>query len=615
MRLSAFFLLVCFSHTWAISGYSQETKLTLKMSDSKIIEVLNKIEEQSEFYFLFNQRLVDVERKVDINAESKTIDNVLQKLFAGTNVNYMIYDRQIILTTFKRELLPEQTRTVSGRVTDSSGQPLPGVTIILKGTTQGTVTNTDGDYTLPNIPDDATLVFSFVGMRTKEAVVGNQTVINMRMEEDIIGLDEVVAIGYGTVRKRDLTGSVSSIKRIEQIKSGAITSFGTILQGRISGVQVIQNSGAPGSDFTIRIRGSNSMRGGNDPLYVVDGNPISSSNVLNLLNPNDIESIDILKDASSSAIYGSRGANGVIIITTKKGKIGSTLEFESSFGLQQVAKMLPLMNARQYAKMVNDWSQQSKLPIPYPNTENLLYDTNWQKEIFQTSPIQNYFLNFNGGKENIQYNISGDYLSQEGIIISSNLRRGTLRANVDSDITSKIKMSNQFSFINLGQNQAPSDIIDHACSAPPTIPVYDENGNYFNYSDLPWWGQYSRNAIADANEVTDYTNRISIIENISVEYQILQGLVAKTFWGIDYSNYNTDSYYTQLHESGGGVGRASNIWGRSNTYLSENTLNFSNTHANDHFINATIGYTWQYSKNRSFSIQGRGFIQGKRMKT
>jgi TonB-dependent starch-binding outer membrane protein SusC len=374
MRLNAVFLFLCLSQAWAISGYSQATKLTLKMSDSKVIEVLDEIEEQSEFFFLFNQKLVDVERKVDVDVEEKSIDFILQNLFAGTDVNHMVIDRQIVLTTFKKDLLPQQQPAVSGKVTDSGGQPLPGVTVVVKSTTRGTVTNADGEYSLSGIPDDATLVFSFVGMLTQEIEVGDQTKIDVRMEVDAIGIEEVVAIGYGVVKKSDLTGSVGTMKAKELAKQ-PVASVDQALQGRISGVQVTNTSGAPGSNMSIRIRGGNSINAGNEPLYVIDG--FIGAGILNTLNPNDIESIEVLKDASSTAIYGSRGSNGVILITTKRGAgtKGSGISFDSYYGIQQPTKKIDVLNGPEFAEYANEFAKyimdsrflflmEQKLPIP-----------------------------------------------------------------------------------------------------------------------------------------------------------------------------------------------------------------------------------------------------------
>jgi len=443
MRLNAFFLLVCFSHTWAISGYSQETKLTLKMSDSKIIEVLDKIEEQSEFYFLFNQRLVDVERKVEINAEEKTIDNILQGLFAGTNVNYLIYDRQIILTTFNKKLLPEQTRTVSGKVTDNNNQPLPGVTIVVKGTTRGTVTNGNGEYSLPNLPEDATLVFSFVGMRIQEIKVGDQTNINVRMEEETFGIEEVVAVGYGTQKKVNITGAVTAVSS-EELENRPVTNVSQALEGLVPNLQInTTDGGRPGSSMSWQIRGIGSIGGANDePLIIIDGVAGNPDN----LNPNDIESVSVLKDASASAIYGSRAPYGVVIITTKKGirdQMKVTVNSNTSF--RSPTRMLNPVNTLDFMMLYNesaenlglspafdqDYIDSVQYNIDHPedyrsyliNPEDptrwyraVSPGTDWWGETYKDLALtQNYDINARGGSDVVNYYVSLGYLDQEGL--------------------------------------------------------------------------------------------------------------------------------------------------------------------------------------------------------
>ena len=276
------------------------------MQGAKVIDILNKIENESQFYFLFNQKMVDVERPISLEVKNESIDKILSRIFENTNVSYVIKDRQIVLTTAILGTNPaEQQKTVSGKVTDSSGGSLPGVSVVVKGSTTGTITDADGKYSLSKVPENTTLQFSFVGMKSQEIAVGNKTIINVTLAEETIGIDEVVAIGYGTMKKSDLTGSIASVKseNITDLPSNNITQA---LQGRIAGVQIQQNSGAPGANMQVRIRGTNSIQGSNEPLWIIDGFPGNQ----NMLNPSDIESLEVLKDASSTAIYGSRGANG-----------------------------------------------------------------------------------------------------------------------------------------------------------------------------------------------------------------------------------------------------------------------------------------------------------------
>jgi hypothetical protein len=301
MKLTIFLFLLSVMSVLAGKTYSQTKGLTLDLRNSTVKEVLQNIENQSEFYFMYSEKLVDVKREVTVNVKNKKIDEVLDGLFAGTDVSYRVRDRFILLTTPEvsgSELMVQQQTTVSGKVTDSSGQPLPGVTVAVKGKNQGTVTDINGNYSISNFQPDAVLVFSFVGMKTQEISVAGKTSINVTLAEEAIGIDEVVAIGYGTARRKDLTGSVASVKggKLEDIP---VTSAAQVITGQLAGVQVTQTDGSPDADIKIRVRGGGSITQDNSPLLLVDGFPVDN---INNIAPTDIESIDVLKDASSTAI-------------------------------------------------------------------------------------------------------------------------------------------------------------------------------------------------------------------------------------------------------------------------------------------------------------------------
>ncbi|MGE4586329.1 MAG: TonB-dependent receptor plug domain-containing protein, partial [Mangrovibacterium sp.] len=322
MKLTVFLLLFTVIQSLGIESYSQETKFNLNYKNSSLKEILVSIENQSEFYFLYSSKIVDVDRKINaISIHGKNILETLDEIFKDTDIFYTIKNRQILLSCENDQSIAvnsnQQQRSVSGKVTDISGLPLPGVTVVVKGTTQGTITDIDGNYALSHIPGDAILLFSFVGMKAQEISVAGKTVINIAMEEETIGLDEVVAIGYGTVRKSDLTGAVGVIKA-DRLDQQINTNVGSALQGKMAGVSIEASGGLPGSEMNIQIRGAGSLNN-NLPLILVDNIPVTS---LNNINPTDIESMEVLKDASAAAIYGSRAANGVILVTTKGGKKG-----------------------------------------------------------------------------------------------------------------------------------------------------------------------------------------------------------------------------------------------------------------------------------------------------
>ncbi|MBW3630743.1 MAG: TonB-dependent receptor, partial [Gemmatimonadetes bacterium] len=505
----------------------------------------------------------------------------------------------------------QATGRISGRVIDAAGAPLAGAAVSVAG--QGAVTGADGGYTLSGVPvgthtGRATRVGYAEAVQQVTVAAGQSATANFRLQAQAVALEELVFIGYGSVRRTDATGSTASI-RSEAVESLPITSAEQILQGRVAGVQVVQNTGAPGGGFTVRIRGGNSMLGGNDPLYVVDGMPVTSSSILNNINPNDIQTMDVLKDASATAIYGARGANGVVLITTKKGRPGSRIEFETYAGVQEVGRIIPVMNARQYAELANEFARNEGVKqVPFTDLDNLPHDTNWQKQIFRTAPLQNYALTLSGGSAETKYLLSGNYMDQQGVIRSSDFARGTLRLNVDSDINERLRISNNLMLTRSTRHEVAEDIVHNAFVAPPTIPVYDEDGNYYDYSDYFWWGQAPRNPIADANEVLDRSTNIRILESFTAEYDLLEGMRAKTLIGANYLDSQTDYYVTRRHELGGSGGIASAGRGESAVYLNENTLSYDRAFGEDHRINTVGGFTWQRADLTRLSARASGFV-------
>ena len=343
MKLTAFLLFVMFFQVSAGVFSQNNGRFSLRVEQESINDILNLIEEQSNYTFMYNRNNIDVERKANINCESKKIEEILDMLFRGTGVKYRSFNNNYVLYTEGEEFSgqTQQNMKVSGIVSDSSGAPLPGVTVVIKGTTQGTISDFEGNYSITNVPRNATLTFSFVGMKTQEILVSGKSFISVTMAEDAIGIEEVVAVGYGTVRKSDLTGSVAKVNVSNSIER-SVTSVEQMLQGQVSGVQITQNTGAPGAGITFSVRGATSISGSNQPLIIIDGYPVNTDdnsvkvntnsgygaveqptdNALANLNPGEIESVEILKDASAAAIYGSRASNGVVLITTKRGKAG-----------------------------------------------------------------------------------------------------------------------------------------------------------------------------------------------------------------------------------------------------------------------------------------------------
>ena len=510
------------------------------------------------------------------------------------------------LTTMK--LLDQ---TVSGQVTDGeTNEPLPGVNVLAKGTTTGTVTDVNGNYRLTVSDEVTTLVFSSIGYTSQEVEVSEQSLINVVLLPDIQSLSEVVVVGYGAVKKSDLTGSVSSISQ-KEITALPVNNVQQIMQGRAPGVQVIQDSHSPGGGLSVRIRGANSVLGGSDPLYVVDG--FIGGVGLNSINPNDIESIEILKDASATAIYGSRGANGVVIITTKRGTKGSdAINFDAYYGIQEVANTIDVMNARQFAEIANARVlNDGGTDVPFPDLNNLPYDTDWQDEIFRTAPIQNYSLSVNGGNENTQYLVSANYFDQTGIVENTDFVRGTVRANIDKQI-GRFKISNSFQASRVTEHDIPEGEdkgpVASALSAYPTRPVIEDGK--FAQMDIVEYNGFNdpiNNSVAEITQRLREAKTTRLFDVIYGEYELLEGFTAKVSLGVNYANSRRDSYTRRTIPGTNVNGIASISSSETIDILNENIVSYNKT-LGAHAINAVAGFTSQRNESRFFNAGSRDFV-------
>ncbi|MCY7350633.1 MAG: TonB-dependent receptor, partial [Cytophagaceae bacterium] len=512
---------------------------------------------------------------------------------------------------------------VSGQVTDELAAPLPGVSVLLKTTTNGTITDNQGRYTL-NLPTDGegTLVFSSVGYLNQEVPVNNKTTLNVRLVADVKSLGEVIVVGYGTQKKRDITGSIASISAAE-VKAVPVLNAAQALQGRAAGVQVSQTDASPGGNVRVRIRGGNSIQAGSDPLYVIDG--FAGAGDLNSINPGDIESIEILKDASATAIYGARGANGVVLITTKRGKAGqSNVDFETYYGWQQVGKKLDLLNGQQYATLVNEAITNDNLYAAANNQKPPFFTadqiagfgagTDWQDQIYQTAPMQNYQLTLSGGEAKTRYALSGNYFNQQGVVKNSGFGRGSLRLNLDREINTKFSVGtslvisrsvrNAISANTSGSISDPS-VTQSALNISPTQPVYDANGNYNR--NLPGL-QPVENPLALAIEPISKSQSDRVLANGFVNYAILKNLTLRVSGGVDVINSKFPSYVPvtiQSAQGGGGIARL----GHSEHYswISENTLTYVRDFGRGSSLNVLAGFTQQSTRSESMNVEVRGF--------
>lgn len=492
MRLAIFLVVFSVLQTLAGTVSSQTTALTLNVKQAKVEEILLQIESQSNYVFLYNKDLIDVEKTASINVKGASVNDVLNLLFEGSNVNYKMVGRQIVLSpTFI-----QQQKSVKGKVSDTSGLPLPGVSVVIKGTTSGTITDSDGNFSISNVKPDAILVFSFVGMKSQEIAIEGKSSFDIKLEEESIGLDEVVAVGYGVQKRSDITGSVTSVPsdRLEKIP---VTNLMHAIEGSTAGLNVVQNSSVPGSSGNMQIRGVNSINANTSPFIVLDGVPFFG--VTNDVNPNDIESIEILKDASAVAIYGTRGANGVILITTKRGSQQDgkpTITYNGHVGIESFANKLDPMSPEAFIQKYADYNTANSLTqtAVLPNASEVenynlwkagkYTPTNWLDEVSQSGLLQDHSISISGGTPAVQYFVSGSYLDEKGIIKGYNYERTSLRSNIDAKINDYLKVGTSAFFTNNNYDGGRVNFLEANAMSPFSKPR-DDNGNYIIYPMNP----------------------------------------------------------------------------------------------------------------------------------
>lgn len=519
-----------------------------------------------------------------------------------------------------------QDLTIKGKITDGSGGSLPGVNVTVKGTQKGVVSDGEGRYQLSGVPAKATLVFSFIGYLKQEVEVNSRSVVDVVLEADVKALNEVVVVGYGTQRKIETTGSIVSVKSSDLVQT-PVANVAQGLQARVSGIQINQNSGSPGGNVSVRIRGTNSINGTSEPLYVVDGIQISNGGGINdvsplsTINPNDIESVEVLKDASASAIYGARAANGVVLITTKRGKSGATrVTLDTYYGMQKVTKTLPVLNAAEFAQLENEVFKNSY----YKDPASLGEGVNWQNLIFRDAPIQNHQLSINGGNEKTQLALSANYFDQDGIIISSNFKRYSYRLNLDHKISNRVKVGTSIlgsysinSGIQTGStSQGDADVVTGtilgaAIGAPPTLKPYRSDGSIFPFGEQED-GRYRE--VTNPLGLAAVLNKTALkrtLVNLYGEATILKGLTYRASFNVDLQNNINDRYSPRSivslrdlnDNSGSGSKSNSNFLG----LLHESILTYSQTIAEDHSLKFTGVFASQAEFANANSISASGF--------
>jgi len=603
------FLLLGLMLSAATSLHAQDTQISLTAHNMPVREVLKMIEAKSDYHFAYNNKLIDVTRKVDVTATNQKVGDILKGIFANTDITYKVLDSQIILASAK-EMGETVTNTkatadkVTGKVTDENGQSLPGVTVLVQGRKVGTVTDINGFYSVSNLPQNAVLQFSFVGMLTREVKVNNQSVVNVTLQDASKGLSEVVVVGYGTTTKKGLVSAVASIKS-DDLNKGAITDVGQLLQGKAAGLNITV-SGDPTRRSSVILRGASTLNGSMSPFYVIDGIPGGD---ISLVAPDDIETIDILKDAAATAIYGTRATNGIIMVTTKKGKKGVTrVSYNGYAGIENVSNSLQLMNASQLKAFATKTGQNL--------TEDTGADTNWQKEIQRgTAYSTNHNLSFNGGSEHNTYSASVNYTNKEGIIKGSNQNKIVARLTFDQmAFNDKVKFG-----VSVANSRVTSDyvpllgtVLQQAVSHLPTSPVKNTDGTY--YENLSKSGYF--NPVAIVNYGKDQTKFNNLMASFTTHAELPFGFTYDL--SLSYQNYNAlhgEYYDSYLYGYNGtvfyNIPEAPSVkyivtFGKGGTATRSNYQNTNQILENwftwkkkfgAHDVNAVLGYSYQSDVN------------------
>lgn len=667
MKFTTFLLIVTLFQMNA-NTYSQNTKITLDLNQVKLESVIDAIETLTDYKFFIDTKRVDMERIVSVKAEKEQVKNVLNKLFKNTDVTHVVLKKQIILKTRvfvapklkpQASNMPVQQVEVQGTIYDELNQPMPGASVLVKGTTVGAVTDFDGKYSVL-VPEGANfLIISYTGYKTKEVIINDKVTIDVSLELDTNTLNEVVIVGYGSQRKKDIAGSISTVKTEELVLSSS-PSIGDVLRGKVSGLQITQNSAQPGGGLDIQIRGAGSINASNDPLIVVDGFPITdfqqpgsgnrydggTQSVLNSFNPNDIESVSVLKDASATSIYGSRAANGVILITTKKGKAGKIqVDYSSSYSYQAYNDSFDVLSLPEWMELRNEaalenWKFQNRV-APYSSgnvpsrtleeaianpvngvaftrfySDNEIYNaaqgTDWLGLVTRDGSTQQHNLSLRGGTVSTKYYLSGNLYKQDGVLKNSSFDRASLRFNLDQKLTDflSVGMNLTMSRINNENSQLGADqyensgIIRSALQYGPHIEAIDEAGNYpINPDNAQEPNPYSLLTVTDEG-VIDRT-----LTNFFMEIKPLPGLVARFQAGID-KGYTSRNTYLPRTTLWGAMenGKATIANEKKNDELFDFTLNYSKIFNDDHNFNFLVGYSKQKYKSESASSGNSDFI-------
>lgn len=614
MKLSVFLLLCTIGLAQASGSYAQKATVNLEMRNQTVKEVLDEIEEQSDFSFFFNIKHVDLDRKVSVVAKKSDIFKVLETVFAGTDVRYSVVDRKIILSTESVSVPGVQQKnkkTVSGIVKDENGEPVIGANVIENGTTNGTVTNMDGKYTLTVAPG-SNLQISYIGFNEQVVKIGKESVINITLREDTQALDEVVVVGYGTVKKGNLTNAVTSVKA-DVLENRPVSSMADALQGQVPGLSIVQ-SGRPGKAASMQLRGATSLNKKADdkysngaPLLLVDGIPTDAEN-FNYLNVEDIESMSVLKDAASAAIYGSRAANGVILVTTKRGKSGKPVfRYNGYVGVNTPTEMPKMVSSEKYARMRNEamynlkpedgknqyYSEEQIRKYADGSDRNHYGNTDWVDLMFENSITTRHAISATGGAENIKYFLSAGLDYQTGALPESQHKVYNVRSNIDAQLTKKLSLSFDMRYILRQKNEVDDmdGIISDVYKMNPTDIAY--------YTD----GSYAMNAKSVVNPMADLHQRGHNLNDthdasgtFKVKYDIWDGL---KFQGVANVNFKFDKSTTFKRMVG-----YTNYDTQEVTYMGQNALDEGRDFTQYYNLQALLTYQKKFGEHNLDILAG-----------
>jgi TonB-linked SusC/RagA family outer membrane protein len=627
MKLCAFIIFISLTTVSAKTSYSQNAKLTLNLNRVTIKELFDRIERSTDFIFLYYDNIINLEKEVSVKADNESVEDILARVFKNSDNTFKIFDRQIVIAkkessaadfvTLRNQQI--QKKEISGIVKDSKGLPLPGVTVLVKGTTTGMITDANGQFRISMPQDIRTLVVSFVGMKTQEIAVDNKTSLNITMVEEKVDLGEVVVVSYGTQNRRSITGSISTVDA-SKLSDMPVGQFAQQLQGKVAGVQISQTSGQPGRGIDFRIRGAASLYSDTSPLFVIDGLPITGS--INNINPAEIESFSVLKDASASALYGSRAANGVILITTKHAKAGgSNIEFSSNYGIQKIPenRVPHMMNARQFAQFMKERAEDrilyegSTTPVDpvYADPSQYGEGTNWYKLLTREAPIQSYDLTIQSAKDKSSSTVVAGYQEQKGVIINTGTKLFTLRLNQDlSTSNDKIKMgfNAEMSYRQDHNNRLTTDgvggLFERIFESSPLIPAYNPDGTYTKSVASPGMVSYI-NPLAQFNLNIDNYRTTRIMGNAYLNYEFLPGLILKTNLAVDKGAETRSQFTPSTITTAVATGISSSVDNYS--WTAEENLYYSKTLFKDHHIEALVGYSAQRYNGENNSLTGTNF--------